>query len=52
MVDSKDQQRHHRLVTRPVTTQAHVRAGQTPEPGTVPRSQLRYAGLEDRACPP
>ena len=39
-----------RLVTRPVTTPACVRAGQTPDPGTIPDSHLRNAG--QRTAPP
>lgn len=39
-----DQQQHHRLVTRPATTPACVRAGQTTDPGTIPDSHLRNSG--------
>ena len=43
-----DQQRYHRLVTRPVTTQARVRAGQTTDPGTMPDPHLRNPGACDQ----
>jgi hypothetical protein len=39
-----DQQRHRRLVTRPVTTPARVRAAQTMYPGTMPDTHLRNPG--------
>jgi hypothetical protein len=42
-----DQQRHHQLATRPVTTESRIPAGQASDPGTMPDSHLRNAGHDE-----